>query len=188
MRAPADGGAERAGDPALIMTATEINANTPASDDSRENSGLSITRLIKLTAALGILIILALLAAALVAALTAAETWAPLIQILRDIFLLILILESVLVITALAILMLQAAGFLIMLKTEVKPILHNARETTRLSKATAQFINSNAVDPLIQIKSFLSGLLAFLRELIRIHSLATASNSRADQSDEPQAS
>ena len=72
------------------------------------------------------------------------------------------LLEFMLVITACAILMLQAAGFLIMLKTELKPILDNARETTRLSKATAQFINSNAVDPVIQIKSFLSGLARIL--------------------------
>lgn len=168
------------------MAETETNSRAPAPAASQASSGPSITRLIKLTAALGVLIILALLGAALVAALTAAETWAPLIQIFRDIFLLILILESVLLITALAILMLQLAGFLIMLKSEMKPILENARETTRLSRATAQFINSNAVDPLIQIKSFLSGLLAFLRELIRIHSIMTVDEARADQSDEPQ--
>ena len=101
---------------------------------------------------------------------------------------LILILESVLVIAAIAILMLQTAGFLIMLKTEVKPILDNARETTRLSKATAQFINSNAVDPLIQIKSFLSGLLAFLRELIRIRNLVDPEEPLTEQQDEPQTS
>ncbi|MCY3833238.1 MAG: hypothetical protein OXG85_09480 [Chloroflexi bacterium] len=167
------------------MAETETNSRAPAPAAAQASSGPSITRLIKLTATLGILIILALLGAALVAALTAAETWAPLIQIFRDIFLLILILESVLLITALAILMLQAAGFLIMLKTEMKPILDNARETTRLSKATAQFINSNAMDPLIQIKSFLSGLLAFLRELIRIHSIMTVDEARADHPDEP---
>ena len=170
------------------MPENEVNSREPAAGESRESAGPNITRLIKLSAILSILIILVLLGAALAAALTAAETWAPLIQILRDVFLLILIMESVLVITALAILMLQAAGFLIMLKTEVKPILDNARETTRLSKATAQFINSNAVDPLIQIKSFLSGLLAFLRELIRIRNLVASEEPRADHSDEPQTS
>ncbi|MDE2748714.1 MAG: hypothetical protein OXI34_07110 [Chloroflexota bacterium] len=168
------------------MAESEVDSRGLVAGESRESSGPKITRLIKLTSIAGILIILALLAAAMVAALTAAETWAPLIQIFRDILLLILILEAVLVITAFAILMLQAAGFLIMLKTEVKPILDNARETTRLSKATAQFINSNAVDPLIQIKSFLTGLLAFLRELIRIHNLVTVDEGRGDQSDERQ--
>ncbi len=158
--------------------------------ESEANSGassrLQAARLIKFSAIIGILLILALLGAAFAAALTAAETWAPVIRIFRDVFLLILILESVVVIAALAILMLQAAGFLIMLKSEIKPILQNASETTRLSKATAQFINSNAVDPLIQIKSFLSGLLAFLRELIRLRGLIAAEETIREQTDEPQ--
>ena len=168
------------------MPENEVSPGGPASGDTVASSGPKVTRFIKTAAVLGILIILILLGAALTAALTAADTWAPLIQILRDVLLMILIMESILVIAALAILMLQAAGFLIMLKTEVKPILDNARETTRLSKATAQFINSNAVDPLIQIKSFLSGLLAFLRELIRIRNLVASEEPRADQYDEPQ--
>lgn len=168
------------------MSESEVTPRGPATEARGVSSGPKIARFIKISAILGILGIVFLLGAALTAALMAAETWAPLIQILRDVFLLILIIESILVIAALAILMLQAAGFLIMLRTEVKPILDNARETTRLSKATAQFINSNAVDPLIQIKSFLSGLLAFLRELIRIRNLVASDAPRADQSDEPQ--
>lgn len=168
------------------MAENEVSSREPAAGGSTDSAGPKVTRLIKLSAILGILLILILFGAALAAALTAAETWAPIIRIFRDLFLLILLLESVLVIAALAILMLQAAGFLIMLKTEVKPIMQNARETTRLSKATAQFLNSNAVDPLIQIKSFLSGLLAFLRELIRIRNLVEAEEPITDKSDEPQ--
>ncbi len=165
------------------MAENEVSSRGTAAE-SAASSGSQVTRLIKVSALLGILLILMLFGLALVAALTAAETWAPVIRIFRDLFLLILILESVLVIAALAILMLQAAGFLIMLKTEIKPIMENARETTRLSKATVQFINSNAVDPLIQIKSFLAGLLAFLRELIRIRNLVAVEEPMKDQSDE----
>lgn len=164
------------------------NQESPRAAVAGSSPGTKITRLIRLSAILGVLIILILFGAALVAALTAAETWAPVIRIFRDIFLLILILESVLVIAALAILMLQVAGFFIMLKTEVKPIIDNARETTRLSKATAQFINSNAVDPIIQIKSFLSGLLAFLRELIRIRNLVATDGPVSEHKDERQTS
>lgn len=170
------------------MSAGGASGNSAAQGGPRRSSGPSITRLIKVAAISGILAILLLLIAALAAALTAAETWAPFLRIFRDVFLLILLLESVLIIAALAILMLQAAGFLIMLRSEIKPILDNARETTRLSRATAQFINSNAVDPLIQIKSFLAGLLAFLRELIRIRGLVIAEDSPAEETDEPQTS
>ena len=148
------------------MSDSESGDSQPAPRPERESSGVKIGRLIKLTAIVGLLLIILLLLGALVAALTAADTWAPVIQIFRDVLLVVLLLESLLIIAAFTVLLLQVAGFLIMLRSEVKPILDNARETTRLSKATAQFINTNAVDPLIQIKSFLAGLLAFLRELI----------------------
>lgn len=170
------------------MAENEVNAGERTVVGTSGSAGPKITRLIKLLAILGILIILILIVAALAVALIDAESWAPLIRIFRDVFLLILLLEFMLIITAFAILMLQAAGFLIMLKTEVQPILDNARETTRLSKATAQFINSNAVDPLIQIKSFLSGLLAFFRELIRIRALVSANEPIPDHQDETQTS
>ncbi len=166
------------------MSESQTGASSPAPTEARESGGIKIARLIKLTSIIGILLILALLVAALVAALTAADTWSPFIRIFRDIFLLLLLLESVLIIAALTILLLQLAGLLIMLKSEVKPILDNARETTRLSKATAQFININAVDPLIQIKSFVAGLLAFLRELLRIRGIVISEEKRADTSDE----
>ena len=156
------------------MTESEAETGTASPPAVQASAGIKITRLIKITSIAGVLLILLLLAAALAAALTAAETWAPFVQIFRDVFLLLLLLESVLVIAAIAILLLQAAGFLIILRSEVKPILDNARETTRLSKATAQFVNSNALDPLIQIKSFLAGLLAFLRELIRLRAVVVA--------------
>ncbi len=166
------------------MTGSEADTSSAAPTDSRTSGGLKITRLIKITSIVGILLILFLLVAALAAALTAADTWAPFVQIFRDLFLLLLLMESVLVIAAMAILLLQAAGFLVMLRSEVKPILDNARETTRLSKATAQFVNSNAVDPLIQLKSFLAGLLAFLRELIRLRAIVTSDKSESDEPHE----
>lgn len=140
-------------------------------EESSGSSGSSISLIVKLSAAILILLILALLAFALVVALTAAETWAPFFQIFRDVLIIIVVVEAVLIVTAFAILILQAAGFIIMLKTEIKPILDNARETTRLTKSTAEFVSQNSVDPLIQIKSFISGLLGFLREIIRIRAL-----------------
>lgn len=169
------------------MAEAEVETVNEPPPDGQATGGIKITRLIKITSLLGILLIVLLLVAALVAALTDAETWAPFIQIFRDAFLLLLLLESVLLIAAVAILLLQAAGFLIMLRSEVKPILDNARETTRLSKATAQFVNSNALDPLIQIKSFLAGLLAFLRELIRLRAAVVNEEGKTHERHETEA-
>lgn len=168
------------------MFESESGDSQPAPMPARASGGVKIGRLIKLTAVLGLLFIVLLLVGALVAALTAADTWAPVIQIFRDVLLVALLLESLLIIAAVAVLLLQMAGFLIMLRSEVKPILENARETTRLSKATAQFINTNAVDPVIQIKSFLAGLLAFLRELILLRGMVMpeAPDTKSPEPDE----
>lgn len=168
------------------MTESEPGDNQPEAAPSRASSGSNIGRLIKFIAIVGLLLIVLLMAGALLAALTAAETWAPVIQIFRDVFLVILLLESLLIVAAVTVLLLQMAGFFIMLRSEVKPILDNARETTRLSKATAQFVNSNAVDPLIQVKSFLAGLLAFLRELILLRGLVVSedANTKTPEPDE----
>ena len=153
------------------MSESDSESRPTISNESDSPSGRSITSIVKWSALLIVLFIFALLALGLLIAVTAAETWAPLVQIIRDTFIVILVLESILIATALAILMLQAAGFIIMLKTEIKPILDNARETTRMTKATAEFVSKNSADPLIQIKSFIAGLLTFLREVIRIRTL-----------------
>lgn len=168
------------------MSDSEPGDSQPAPTPERESSGIKIGRLIKFTAIIGLLLIVLLLLGALLAALTAAAAWAPVIQIFRDVLLVILLLESLLIVAAVTVLLLQVAGFFIMLRSEVKPILDNARETTRLSKATAQFINTNAVDPLIQIKSFLAGFLAFLRELILLRGIVMpdAPDAKAPESDE----
>lgn len=170
------------------MQTSEATASEPALEQSQTARGAgNIGRIIKLGAAIGILLILGLLAAAVAAALTAADTWAPIIRIFRDVMLLLLLLESVLLIAALAILLLQVAGFFVMLRAEIKPILESVRETARLGKATATFMNDNAVDPLIQLKSFLAGLLAFLRELLRIRGLVTPDEDNGEAPDEADA-
>ena len=170
------------------MQTSEAAASEPAPEAAQSAGGAGkIGRIIKLGAGFGILLILGLLLAALFAALTAADTWQPIIRIFRDVMLLILLLESVLLIAALAILLLQVAGFFGMLRAEIKPILASARETARLGKATATFMNDNAVDPLIQLKSFLAGLLAFLRELLRIRALTTPSEDNSEAADDADA-
>ena len=149
------------------------------------SAGKGVIRFVKVASLLLLLLFAALLAFALIIALTAAEAWAPVVQIARDVVVMILVLETALIVLALAILLLQAASFIIMLKTEIKPILDHTRETTRLTRATAEFVSRNSLDPLIQIKSFLSGLLGFLREMIRIRSLLQSTAAGEDEANEP---
>jgi uncharacterized membrane protein (DUF106 family) len=167
------------------MTTTDVaQPTTPSSEENNEtSSGRSISRIAMLVSiGLSSLILIPLIFA-LAVSLTASETWAPVVQIFRDTFIIVFFIEFILVIGATSILIVQIARFFSMLQSEIKPILDNARETTKTTKATAKFVNQNAVDPLIQIKSFFAGLATFIREILRIRSLIKPTNSSGAEDD-----
>lgn len=156
------------------MADTVADTQTPNSsleEDNNESSGMSLSRIAMIIIIVIIIVILLPLILALIAALTASETWLPVIQILRNIMEVIFVIEGILVIGAIAILIVQISRFVTMLNVEIKPILDNARETTKATKATAQFVSKNTADPLIRIKAFFAGLTTFIREILRIRRL-----------------
>jgi len=145
---------------------------------------MSITRMVMIGAVGLIIFVLLFLVFGLIVSLTASETWAPVVQIFRDIFIVIMVVELILVIGGLAILIIQIARFVIMLQTEIKPILDNARETTKSTRTTAEFVKKNATDPIIQLKSFFAGLSIFIRELLKIRRILNPKPSNEDKKDE----
>ena len=165
----------------MTMT-TEVNQSTD-SNNGEVSSGRSISRIATLIAVAVIVVVLLPLILALVVSVTASETWAPVVQIFRDTFVIVFLIESILIIGAIAILVVQIARFFIMLQTEIKPIMDNARETTNTTKATAKFVNKNAVDPLIQITAFFVGLKTFIRELLNIRGLIKPNKSTGENDD-----
>jgi len=169
----------------MMTMTTEVaqSSNLNNAENSDESSGRSISRIAMLIAIAVIVVVLLPLIFALVVSITASETWAPVIQIFRDTFVIMFLVEFILVIGAVAILVIQVARFFIMLQTEIKPILDNARETANATKATAQFVNKNATDPLIQIKSFFAGLALFIREILRIRSIIKPNKSSGADDD-----
>jgi hypothetical protein len=167
------------------MTIAEENqsSNQNSDDNNEDSSGRSVSRIATLVAMGLIGVIVLPLIFALVVSVTASDTWAPVVQIFRDTFVIVFIVEFILVIGATAILVVQIARFFTMLQAEIKPILDNARETTHATKATAQFVNKNAVDPLIQLKSFFAGLTTFIREILQIRSLIKPNKSSGVDDD-----
>jgi len=164
------------------MTTTTTDTLSTA-ETTDESSGMSITRMVMIGAIALIAFVLLFLVFGLVVSLTASETWAPVIQIFRDIFIVLMVVELILVIGALAILIVQVARFVIMLQTEIKPILDNARETTKATRTTAEFVQKNATDPFIKISGFLAGLSVFIRELLKIRSLLNPKPSAEDNDE-----
>lgn len=166
--------------------ATESTTAVPPTSTQTESSdsgGMSVTRIVKIAAMAIIGLILGLFVFALIVSVTASETWAPVIQIIRDTVTIVLMVQGILIIGAIAILILQIARFVNLLQTEIKPILDNARETTQATKATAQFVSKNAVEPIIQLKIFFAGLTAFIRELLKIRSVIRPKKTSKETND-----
>jgi len=82
----------------------------------------------------------------------------------RDIFIIILVMESFLIGAALIILIIQLALLSNLLQNEIRPILSSTKETIRTMKGTSQFISERAVMPIVTI----GGLLAGGRKLFEI--------------------
>jgi len=75
----------------------------------------------------------------------------------RDIFIIVLALESLLLGVALIILFVQVAALTNLIQNEVKPILSSTKETVSTLKGTSKFISERAVKPIISASSFMAG-------------------------------
>lgn len=75
----------------------------------------------------------------------------------RDIFIIVLALESLLLGVALVVLVIQLAVLTNLIQNEVKPILASTKEAVSTIKGTSKFISDRAVKPIITASSFIAG-------------------------------
>jgi hypothetical protein len=76
----------------------------------------------------------------------------------RDIFIIFLALESLLIGAALVVLIIQLASLINLLQNEVKPIIRSTSETINTLRGTTAFLSENLVEPVIKLNSYLAGL------------------------------
>ena len=76
---------------------------------------------------------------------------------IRDIFIIVLALESLIIGAALVILVVQLALLLNLLQNEIKPILETTRRTVNTLKGTTAFLSEHAVKPVINLGSMAAG-------------------------------
>ena len=84
----------------------------------------------------------------------------------RDILIVVLFLESVIVITLLIILVLQVSRLVSLIKGEVTPILSSVKRTTSTVQGTAEFVGETTVMPLIRVVSALAAANRFVRSFL----------------------
>jgi hypothetical protein len=81
---------------------------------------------------------------------------------IRDVFIIVVALESLVIGVALIVLIVQLASLINLLQNEVKPILHATSETVNNLRGTAEFLGENVVEPVIKMNGYLAGLYRML--------------------------
>ncbi|MCS6993115.1 MAG: hypothetical protein N2117_14110 [Anaerolineales bacterium] len=81
---------------------------------------------------------------------------------IRDIFIIFLALESLIIGAALIILIIQLASLINLLNNEIKPILDATNETINTLRGTTEFLGQNLVEPVMKLNSYLAGLQRML--------------------------
>jgi len=84
---------------------------------------------------------------------------------IRDIFIIFMALESLVIGVALVVLIVQIASLINLLNNEIKPILDATNETIATLRGTTEFLSENVVEPVVKLNSYLAGLTKAL-ELI----------------------
>ncbi len=85
---------------------------------------------------------------------------------IRDIFIIFMALESLVIGVALIVLIIQIAILTNLLQNEVKPILESTNETVSTLKGTVRFLSDNLAEPVIVLNEYLAGIKRF-GEIIR---------------------
>ncbi|SRR6266498_4636841 len=81
---------------------------------------------------------------------------------IRDIFIIVVALESLIIGVALIVLIVQLASLINLLQNEVKPILTATSETVNTLRGTAEFLGENVVEPVIKLNGYLAGMYRML--------------------------
>jgi hypothetical protein len=139
-----------------------MSTNEPAESPSLETQAqaeqqLRHQRWILVGVIVGILLLLAALAAAIFG-LTRDETVTANI---RDIFIIFMAFESLIIGAALVVLVIQVASLINLLQNEVKPILQATTDTVNNLRGTTEFLSENLVEPVIKLNSYLAGMRKF---------------------------
>jgi hypothetical protein len=81
---------------------------------------------------------------------------------IRDVFIIVVALETLVIGVALVVLIVQLASLINLLQNEVRPILNATSEAVNTLRGTAEFLGENVVEPVIKLNGYLAGLKRML--------------------------
>jgi len=133
---------------------TEIVVDEKIKSDSNEKNSRSKTILFVILA----IVILGLVIFAIVSLFQSdLETTSR----VRDIFIILMAFESILLGVALIVLIIQVAILTNVLQNEIKPIINTTNETVNNLKGTTEFLSNKLVEPVIKMNEYMAGLKKF---------------------------
>jgi len=84
----------------------------------------------------------------------------------RDIFIIVMALESLVIGVALIVLIVQLAVLINLIQNDLKPILYSTNETVNTLRGTVTFLSDNLAEPVIKLNEVLAGFKKFM-DLVR---------------------
>jgi hypothetical protein len=123
-----------------------------AEEESQENEHLSTGK--KVAFIIGGLLILSLVVVGLVLLLQPGTDTGR----VRDIFIIFMALEFLLIGGVMIILIIQLARLTLLLQNEIKPILESTNETANTLRGTTAFLSEHLVEPVLKLNQYMAGL------------------------------
>ena len=148
-------------DTGLDETVNNSIEDKSASEDKRKQRLLVVGLVV-----LGI-VILGILITGIVFLVSPGLTSIDTVSRLRDIFIILMALESLLIGLALTILIIQITRLTNLLENEVKPILDSTNETISNLRGTTKFLSDNLVEPVIKLNEILA-VFQRITDLVKI--------------------
>ena len=88
------------------------------------------------------------------------------IATVRDISIIVLALETIVIGVLLAVLLIQVVRLIRMLREEVVPILRSTQETLGTVRGTATFVSDKVIQPVVKVSSVTAGVRQAVRTLV----------------------
>ena len=130
--------------------------------------------------------LIALIAAIIVAVFAGSQDVASVVAIVRDLFIILLALQGMLIAIAIIVLILQVAALINLLQNEISPIMKSLQETASTVKGTSEFLSENVTTPIIESTAWIAGARTFFREIRRFRRTDDKNASETDKTPAPE--
>jgi hypothetical protein len=120
----------------------------------------------KIARNLGIALVVILILAAMGASIYGLVSYPDVTAVLRDVFIIVLALVTIIIGLFLVILIFQLQSLIALLRDEIKPILESANETASTVRGTTTFVSDAVVTPVIQAASYVAAVRQTVKTLV----------------------